>query len=1180
MKPTLLSSAIFSFRPAGRKAAGLLLCAVLLTRAAFAQTYVNNQNAYYNNPNGPFPPQIQATAFDNENVFSVTYDLYVNDQIEYCQPWTGTYFYTNSGQMMVNAPFDETNFLDFDTTGAGYEFDLYEGSSAGGYSNVLAGTFYNPGTIHCDSFLDGNNVFVFDGFTNFFQTSIGGCIIQATNIINPGNIVVGTGGQLALNGQNVNLTRSILTMETGENEAGVIGNAAFAGSGVTGISTNWDPSANLGLNYAYTPFFAAAPYFLDLTNSTPYFQEPPPSPSPNTVIYRSVFIQDTSSSNVAYSVYYNSGADLGGGDVTIQWAGSYLNPATGQTLTNYLYLNNGYLLSGSTNDGLANGYPANFTLTASSTPLIFTAPATAGFQNVFLSGVITNHFAFGSFSSIISSETNVSGDNPGGSLTNLANRIVINATRELNLDSALISGQVYTGISATNQYDGSAGALIASPYSDLNLGVTNGTLVVSNLLEAQFPEWNGYIQAWSTRWVEVDTNAGVTNDYRVLIVSSQLNPITLPQVDNLKLNGTNLVIGDELNVFGPVYANSQTMTVTTNVVGVGATSVEGSLNLENPNSPTWSWSGAFPYLQCLTNNGLIVAPNYNNFTSSTQTINIVTSIPPVAPTAMLSEMGGTNVATSNKVTCCFTTYTFTNGAIYPQTPAYLVKIGPTFDATMSNLIAAINFTNGMGTLYSTNGGYANGFVTAGPLSNHAFTVTGVNTGTSENGLTVSTSATNLTWSPSTLSGGAATVPGSTNITSTSIPYNAIVNSGVFSDQGSAMWVNNFVNGGILTNGVGPFTLNALTALLTNSMLTAGGDISLTANTLNMSNVMFQAGRSVALQVTNWVTDGGVTTNGNPWTNNVWTINSTNGSAANGLVLTLLPTNTTPGLNNLLGTSISMTTPPPNKQVSSAWAGLDYGATALGYNTNNMAIGQLVLNSTTANSVFYFSGPPGSTNNNAIYVNQLVLENYASYANGAGTLNIPTLYFNGNTNMGKLVIYYADAVASQTVTGGPLLDVSYELNGSNTNHLLWVPQYAGYLTTTNIVYPGGTTYSINLGLAQDPNWDSLGNGNWNIQNPYPLFEPSQWNVRFARTNLPPLGGLLTWDSIPSATNIILFATNLASPNWITVTNFVSPGQFLTPATWPITNAFLKTNLTAAPYGFYRVLVNPNTATEYP
>ncbi len=348
---------------------------------------------------------------------------------------------------------------------------------------------------------------------------------------------------------------------------------------------------------------------------------------------------------------------------------------------------------------------------------------------------------------------------------------------------------------------------------------------------------------------------------------------------------------------------------------------------------------------------------------------------------------------------------------------------------MTNLIAAINFGAGSNHVYSTNKTFKNGFVTAGPLTtnvvpgvstNYTFTVTAIPAGSPTNGnlIPVGTTATNLTWNPANLlAGGSNAVPGMTNIIAFQVPYGAIINNGLlYRTRARQIWATNFSEpGGVISNGVGSFNLTSVTTTLTNGLLSAGGDIILAGSTLTTSNLTLQAGRSLMFNAPLLLTDMGQSNT------NIWTVGSTNGTGGNGLVMPLKPTQ-----GDLLATTIGMTAPAPNKIISSTWAGTDFGFSVNGYD-NNVAIGQLSLDALAPDSTFSFSGigTPGVTN--AIYVDRLILLDYASYANGLGNRNIPTLLFNTN-----LVIYYADAVASSTVTGGPLMEVSFQLNGSNTN----------------------------------------------------------------------------------------------------------------------------------------------------
>lgn len=1142
MKPLSFLSRVSPGRSGCLKLAAMLLC-FLVGGTVFGQIYTNKTAQFYNVPSGPLPPQINATAFLNQSIFSITYNQFLNNQIGYSEPWVGTIYFTNNGEMLVGSTIGNAY---------GYEFD-----TQGGNSNVMAGTFYNPGTIHCDSILDGN-------------FAPGGCIISATNVMVPGNIEVGVNGSLKVTGQKVDLSRSLLTVESEENLfalfglANIIGDAPFAGTGVSGVFTNaWTPLTDLLQNSALSAGFPLFPFGFQIVNSTPYNLQSGPN------LNRSAFVENVSPSNVVYNVYFGD-PNLGSGEATIGWAGTYQNYATGQTLTNYLYLNDDYLAGAVTNVPLSvNGYPDNFTLTESTIPLTTVTPATPNLP-LFPNTVISNAtYVYANIQGDPISLTNVTVSNPGGSITNIPAQLIINASRELNLSYAQISGVDYLSVNATNQFDQITNAQLSPLFSDFNLATTNGSLTISNLLESQIPDWTGTIQAWSTRFFVITTNTigtnsvSATNEWRTVLVFSDLFPVTQSQVRNMTLNVTNsIMLSDALNIFGNLKVTAQSLTLTTNLQGVGAMSPEGELNLENANSSTWSWPGAFPNLFWLTNNGAIIVPNSSDFISSTQIVTVVPAAPAVPATATLTE-NGANVQANSTVTIVGQPYTFTSG---PLTSAYSVKIGANFDASMTNLIAAINFSAGGGLVYNANNSFANGFVMAYPLTNHTFTVAALSPGPLDNGFPVSASGTaNATWNSSSLSGGTANVPAATNTSSSAIAYGAIINNGLLMDQGSEIWAANFENGGVISNGVGLFTLNSSTATFTNGIVTAGGDISITSGSLEASNLVLQAGRSLTLDITNTLTDDGVT-NGNIWS--VDDNTNATGFDGLGLILPVLPTDTSSS-NNLLGTTILIGSPPPNKLVASTWAGNDYGVSTTGYTTNNVAIGQLILTALAPNSSFYFAGTGVS---NAIYVDRLILQNYASLANVNGSDIIPTFNFNPN-----LVIYYADAQASTTVTGGPLQEASHELNHANGNHFRWVPLYNGHFSSTNIVYLNGTTNTINVGLAASL-LDSNNNGIPNDSDPDPIFEPSQINFKYALTNTAQgFSNMLTWDSIPNSTSVVSYKTNMTMA-WVPVYTNIAADLIPPAGPWPVTNLDYQP-IHPTPFGFYRVSVTANPTDEF-
>lgn len=598
----------------------LLFCALLAVAFSARATdplFQNNSSLYFDVPVSP-PPTYDVTAFDNENVFSVTYEVY-SPGINFYQT-RNTLNYTNAGTMLVAAPFATNTFVS--SFGCGYNFDYW---TTNVIQHRMAGTFYNLGDIRCNStndvqngFNNGNLFFNFFFYFNPFNglisfNNFGECLVNATNIVNHGTITVGPQGLINLSAKYADLTLGSLGVEvpvtTTTLTGGFIINTASTSPGITasgafGTDTNqdWNPAFSLRPTNATS----SLPFAFTLTNTTPFFDVN--GAGTTNVVVRAVFIQNGISS-VPYSVHFGQpDPSLGFGRATIEWAGGYLDPASGDSLTNYLYLNNFYELGATTNVFIINGVPDNFTFTRSTTPIPAGALATSGFTYPIQPNfVITNPYSYVSAQLTASSvSTNASATNPSGALTNLYGRIQITASNELSLAGAQIGGQNYMSLVAPNQFNGSQNAQIVSPYSDINLGVTNGSLDIANLLSSSVSTFSGTVVAWSTRWQTTD--AGGNNiDYLVMIVSSDLSPLSKSWVQTLRLHATNsLVIHDTFNVYSSLYIDAQNLTIATNGFGSGINSLRGELN----------WLPAItlntvqlPNLLWLTNDGALTAGN-------------------------------------------------------------------------------------------------------------------------------------------------------------------------------------------------------------------------------------------------------------------------------------------------------------------------------------------------------------------------------------------------------------------------------------------------------------------------------------------------------------------------------------------------------------------------------------------
>ena len=569
--------------------------------------FVNNSASYYVIPGTP-PPAYDVTAFDNENIFSVSYQIYSPSALLY-ETWN-TLNYTNNSTMVVNSPNSTNGFVFGSGYGVGFNFDLHTTSVAS--PHAMAGTFYNPGVIRCNSTNDGNGLF-FGGLGNppfglYLVNAIGECLVNATNIIISGIIDDAADGLIDLRARRADLSYSQIYMEEPQSAGFLLGflfntaqtPAKMTASGAVGTNFVWPPGFYLTAATALSP----PPRSISLTNSTPYVQVRDNGNSNITV--RAVFIYD-SNPNVPRKVYFgNTPLDpVGNGGATIEWDGVYQDPASGQFFTNYLYLNNDYVWGSSTNVRIFNGIPNNFTFTQTTTPQVPGTLWTNGFPLPFqpLTG-ITNLYSYVSANFVAG--TVATNGIFAGEPTNLPGIISISALDELTLTGAQIGGENYLNLYAPHQFNGSDGAYITAPYADINVGVTNRHLDLANLIANGVSTVGGSVQAWSTRWLYTDSG-GTNYDFRAMIVSSALTAQSQSWIKNMNIHAEDsVVIHDVLNVYKTFYFDGVRLTLETNGYGNGFTSPNGAIN--------WAVATTFgptqiPNVRWLTNNGALTALN-------------------------------------------------------------------------------------------------------------------------------------------------------------------------------------------------------------------------------------------------------------------------------------------------------------------------------------------------------------------------------------------------------------------------------------------------------------------------------------------------------------------------------------------------------------------------------------------
>ena len=524
------------------------------------------------------------------------------------------------------------------------------------FSN-MSGTFANlatglgGGIIECESL----SLLGITGLTTADNSLDAVLKVNATNIINTGTVTMDNAGLIDFRGQHLDLRRGTLTMTAGGSAAfGLVGggSAAFGlldwGSGGFGTNSGgWLPGVELTPTTAqsatFTNFNNTFIGSMRLLNSTPYVESVTGQANGNVIVWRYIFLQDSSPSNVAHNVYFG-GSTAGPGEFHIEWIGTNTDPVTGTSVPTYLYLSDDPAARRPTNYNftLPPIQPDNplgsFDLVSSTVQIPSGAPGVpASFPFPWANPnvpLVTNDFAYVTLQVGGAAITN---SVVGGSITNVPGRIQLTSSQDLNLANARISVPNYVLLSTPN-FQGNTNALISTPLADLYIGVTNGSLTLSNLLNPNVPIWTGVtpapdavgdgmggIQAFSGSFTNVVTNlvliggvltnALTTNDVRILIVNSAVSPSGSCLQQNVQLHApNNLTISDDLNIFGNFFSDAQVLTIGTNSVGrPGAPNAFSSCGQINLLSPDMLWSPSVPNLQFFTNSGVFSSVNFTAF---------------------------------------------------------------------------------------------------------------------------------------------------------------------------------------------------------------------------------------------------------------------------------------------------------------------------------------------------------------------------------------------------------------------------------------------------------------------------------------------------------------------------------------------------------------------------------------
>ncbi len=557
-------------------------------------------SSYINDGVVTFPPQVDATNFINRGSFYVTNSFLTTPYYTY-----NTLNFTNQSLMRGSV---------------GFRFDT---SPSGNGVAKRAANFVNANLVN------GVTATVFGGQR---------VAVNATNVINKGLLEVGSSnvffangidGLMTINGDSIDLTRGTIRADGFEDTNEVIFSFQFRpptgmfddywGTGSDKFSFgNFSPvTPQSGLYEAtnlvdgiYNIFFDS----LALTNSV-QVKMFGIGTGPNTNAFQVVFL---SNSNSLVST------DIGfvlGGYPEIMWSNVVVDAGTGLATTNLLFLLDEFRSSPfldvvehpSVNPLSPNPtfQPFNYSFSRADN---FFWP-TRQQDNVVYDPFYLSNFSpniprsWSAYGVKLAPTTLLAPTNlvASASVSNMPGRIEITADQQLNLTRTRIDGLNYLSLKSTNQFIGSPNANITSPYSDLNLASTNGSLSISNVLRPFVPRFSGDIRLWSQRWTNKITIGNETfyDEFSVLMVDSRINPQTAAFVKNLYLKCTNKVsssalnnifISDVLNVQESLQVLGEKMTITSG----GALRILG---------PQITWTPSFPLLKYLTNSGELTMYN-------------------------------------------------------------------------------------------------------------------------------------------------------------------------------------------------------------------------------------------------------------------------------------------------------------------------------------------------------------------------------------------------------------------------------------------------------------------------------------------------------------------------------------------------------------------------------------------
>ncbi len=716
----------------------LVSLTLILAGTARSQTIINTEVVRVP-PMDPAKLMIVADTFINENEFTAV----------------ATALAFNSGGALLTPLWQSKDTMHFINNNLmigmpGFNFE-YRPSGTG-----LAGaadTFENNGSIYVDSQFASTYFFN----ARFFSLGVPQLRIHALNITNRGELNLGYNAFGQVRGKVLDLTSGTIRMQDAGTNLFTQGNQNFFYYGQGYWDGYWAVGTNTFSPAAYfeTPPQSTPPHVvtnrnylltsevLYSTNTLAYVEDELDASGSNRTV-RAVFIANTNSL-INQKVYFPT---FGGIDVALQTLTTNNQGVITNTImvedvfgiyTNFYVDVNGYSGPNPTYQPwnyriYVNPFFNWWSYLPEAQPTVVDAGTFGG----------SHGYQWTAYEAIFESASQLLTDVYGQDITNAAARLEITGTNYLEMKDATINSGSYLLLKATNHFGGSEGARIASPYSDINLRVTNGMFSVTNLLVPYVTKQEGAVDLWSARWSSPN-GAGGTNDYHVLYVEVNLAARTPTRVQDLKLVVTNtvtpgdgqdsLVLHDVFNVTRSMLFDTDRLTIATNDWESAPTTDAGAIYLLNTDV---IWANSTPRLQYLTNYGVIQTYNSIHFKNG--------STLPYKPYRVFHNEGGiTNNGSQIYAVDFFNTGVFqaSSGGISLlqcvralMTNSVLAAFGGAINIEAANLIASnttfyagtsltLAITNKLddGTAYYVTGGVTN-FPHADGVTNKNFWVAG------------------------------------------------------------------------------------------------------------------------------------------------------------------------------------------------------------------------------------------------------------------------------------------------------------------------------------------------------------------------------------------------------------------------------------------------------------------------